>query len=113
MLGALGQEPALVSVAAAGDAAQVLLGAAGVFHADQSQVGHELTRVSKAVDVSQLADGDHGGYQLETAKGHEGLHGRLEPPGFQEREHGSFDALNALVGGVCPGSGSRDGAESF
>ena len=89
-----------MSVTAAGDAAQVLLGAAGVFHADQSQVGHELTRMSKAVDVSQLAAGDHGGHQLETAKGHEGLYGRLEAPGFQEREHGGFDALNALVGGV-------------
>ena len=37
---------------------------------------------------------------METAKGHEGLYGRLEAPGFQEREHGGFDELDALVGGV-------------
>jgi len=52
------------------------------------------------VHPTKLADGDHGGHQLETAKGHEGLYGRLEAPGFQEREHGGFDELDALVGGV-------------
>jgi len=73
-----------VSVAAAGDAAQVLLGAAGVFHADQSQVGHELTRMSKAVNVTRSSlTVSHGSHQLETAKAMRGPRPRLEAPGFQ------------------------------
>ena len=51
-----------------------------MLHADQAQVGHELARMSEAVDVTQFADGDHGGDQLKTAEGHEGLNGGFKPP---------------------------------
>ena len=54
------------------------------FDADQAQIGHELAGMSEAMDVAQFADGDHGGDELEAAKGHEGLDGGLEAPGFQQ-----------------------------
>ena len=37
---------------------------------------------------------------MEAAEGHEGLDGGFKAPGLQKGEHGSFDALDALVGGV-------------
>jgi hypothetical protein len=37
---------------------------------------------------------------LETAEGHESLNRRFEPPGFQEGEHGGFNALNSVMSGV-------------
>src|SRR5436309_2329010 len=100
VLGALDQEPPLVAVAATGDAAEALARAAGVLHADQAEVGHELAGMSEAVDIAQFADGDHCGDELEAAEGHEGLDSGFEAPGLQEREHGGFDTLNALVAGV-------------
>ena len=100
MLGALGEQPALMAVAAAGDAALVLMRAAGGLGGYQAEVGHELTGMLKAVDIAQLADGDHSRDELEAAEGHEGLHGRFEPPAFQELKHGGFDALDAGMGRI-------------
>lgn len=100
MLGAFGEQPADMAVAAAGDGAQALAGPAGVLGADQAQMGHELAGVVEAVDVAQFADGDQGGDPLEAAQGHEGLDGGLEAPGFQEGLHGGFDALDPVVGGI-------------
>lgn len=95
MFGAFGQEPTLVAVAAAGNGAQTLMGAAGGLGGDQAEVGHELARVLEAVDVAQFTDGDHGGDELEAAEGHEGLDGGFEAPGIQEQKHGSLDPLDA------------------
>src|SRR5258708_23388736 len=89
-----------MTVATAGDAAQALVRSAGRLGGDQAQISHELARMLKAVDIAQLTDRDHGSDQLEPAEGHECLHGRFEPPGFQEREHGGFNALNSVMSSV-------------
>jgi hypothetical protein len=47
MLGAFDVQPTRMPVATAGDAAQALATTAGVFGADQPQVGHELARMAK------------------------------------------------------------------
>ena len=100
VLGTFGEEPALMGVTATGDGPEVLARTAGMLGADQAQVGHKLAGMSEAVYISQLADGDHGGDQLEAAEGHERLDGGLEAPGFQQSGHGGFDAQDTLVGGV-------------
>ena len=100
VLGTFGQKPALMAVAATGDATQALVRAAGGLGGNQAQIGHELARVLEAVNIAQLTDSDHGSDQLETAEGHESLHRGFEPPVFQESEHGSFNALDSIMSGV-------------
>jgi len=100
VLGTFGQQPPLMGIAATGDAAQALVRAAGGLCGNQAKIGHELARMSKAVDVAQFANGDHGGDQLEAAEGHESLHRGFESPGFQESEHGAFNALDSSMSGI-------------
>src|SRR5215471_15966296 len=54
----------------------------------------------KAMNIAQLTDGDHRRNELKAAEGHQSLHRRFKAPGLQQTEHGSFDALDALVSGV-------------
>jgi len=89
-----------MSIATARDTAQALVRTAGGLGRNQAQIGHELARVSKTVDITQLTDGDHGGDQLKAAEGHERLHRGFESPGLQQAEHGGFDALDPSVSGV-------------
>ena len=69
MLGALSEDPALMTVAAPGDGPLALARAAGGLGGNQAQIGHELTGGLEAMDVPQFTDGDHGRDHLKAAAG--------------------------------------------
>ena len=80
MLGAFVEDPAQVAVATLGDAALRTAAAAAALAGHESEIGHELAWMWKAVDVTDLADSDHRSDGLVAFKPHECEHDGLHVP---------------------------------
>ncbi len=103
VLGAFDEHPPAVAVAAFGDGALPVSGAAGVFSGNKPEESHEGARMAEAPQVSQLADDGHGGDFLEALAGHEGVDHGFPFPVFEQLFHAvdkSGDALDATVDGL-------------
>ena len=95
--GLLDEQPACVGVARFADRALAAFGAAGVFGRNETEKSHELFWMLEAAEGADLADGDHGGDDLEAFECHHGIDQRLALPVFQQVEHFGFEFVDALV----------------
>ena len=96
MSGLFDEDPTRVGVAAFGDAAPLLFGAAGVFGRDEAEEGHELFGMFEATEGANFAHGDHGGDELEAFEGHKGVDEGFALPIIEEVEHCFFEFGDAL-----------------
>jgi hypothetical protein len=56
-----------------------------------------LTGVIEAGQDTKLGDSDHGRYDLEALKCHQGVNRRFEPPGGEKIRHGCFAPSHAIA----------------
>ena len=106
MLSAFDKHPSGVTVTAFGDRALSSFGTATVFPWDETEEGHELSRMLETAQVSEFANDGHGGDFLEPFAGHESLNDGLPFPGIEDGLHVFFEAFDAIDAGV-------DGLEVF
>lgn len=93
--GLFDEDPPCVRISTFADPSSLLSGSAGVFGGDEAEEGHELLRMLKAAEGSNLGHGDHGGNEFESFEGHEGFNEGFALPVFEEFEHGVFDGRDA------------------
>lgn len=94
--GLFDEDPASMGIAAFADSALAFARSTGVFGGDEAEEGHEFFGMLKATEGPDLADGDHGGDELEAFEGHHGLDESFALPVFQELEHGFFEFGDAF-----------------